>query len=310
MNESTNGHEPLDAEEEVSQEQEEPKNRIDYVPQYRLSYSRWAACILGAFLLLVALFTGAVLALGPLGYLLLAALAVGAAVLWHFDSKKKLLSRVPPPGWKSVIKPDKLVHMEPEDFDELMRFELKGDEDDELENHRVRWASRYSRDVIFLSWCLVALAVGCIVCAVLFPYVTISWNEMELPHTYYLVPWLVLAAPVVLVRVVVNRFDWHYRVLMLDDTHLYLLKENPAWLPWSRGQNDPIPLSSIWSADPVDTYWGERWGHGTVVLTYQLGYGNMRTKVLERVPNHRAFCDAINSMRGGGMPFVGMGTMY
>jgi hypothetical protein len=311
MEDSNNGNSSVEREEDVHKE--DPDSRlIDYEPDYHESYSKWCAVVIGCVLIAAAEYVVWRLSLSVAWAVSLAALAIGGAALWRHDSNRELQNRIPPDGWKSVIKPDKLVNMELSDFDELMRFELKGDDDDDLEDHRVPWASRYSRDVIFISWGLLALAAGCLVAALVFPSVTVSWNDAELPQTYNLVPYWLIAIPVLLIVVWGIRFDWHYRRLMFDESQLYILKENPAWLPWTPGQNDPIPLALILSADPVDTEWGKRWGHGTVLLRYQLGFRTYK-KRLRRVPAHRTFCNKLNSARvkaGASYGGMGMGMMY
>jgi hypothetical protein len=310
MESSANGHEHSDAEAEAHEEEPALKNCIDYVPQYRLSYPGWVTIVLGSVLATVALYVAHLLLLSPLAQLILVLAAVGLAFLWRSDSNRTLRGRVPPPGWKQVIKPDNLEKMEPADFDELMRFELQGDDDDDVENHRVRWASRYSDDVIFISKLLLVLAFLCLLGAAFVRHITVTVSSTELPQTYRLTFWWLLASAVLSAIVVAIRFDWHYRRLMFDESQLYILKENPAWLPWNLGQNDPILLMDIISADPVDTGWGKRWGHGTVILKYQDGLGGgVLRKRLRRVPKHRTFCNALNGMRAnlGMFPYGSMG---
>jgi hypothetical protein len=305
MDEPRDGHKPLE------DELEEPDNRIDYKIKYRESYPGFISRLLA-----ISLFLGGWLVLHLFevyltlaGFLMLAVAAVAIAALWQHDSNRELRRHVPPSGWKSVIKPDELVNMELADFDTMMRFRLKGDKNDPLENHRVRWASRYSRDVIHITKALMVIAFLCPLGAVLLPEATVTWSNRELPHTYHLVlVWLVVAL-VILILVALIRFDWRYRMLMLDETFLYFLFEVPAWLPWPAGQRDPIRLSTIISADPQDTTWGKRNGHGTVVLTYMRGI-QTRTKTLRRVPQHHDFSDAVNSARDQGGTPMGMGMMY
>jgi nicotinamide riboside transporter PnuC len=309
MESPSNGHEPIDVEPSYEEARAIEERRIDYVPQYRDSYPRWIVWVLGVILVVVALFVATLLELRPLWYLILSVAAVVGVALWRLDSNRELRRHVPPAGWKSEIKPDELVNMDLSYFDTMMRFRLKGDKNDDLENHRVRWASRYSGDVIHISRLLTLVAVACLVGALVFRHVTITWNSEQLPQTYYLVRPGLIVCLVLLLSVGIMRFHWHYRTLMLDETFLYFLFEMPAWLPWSTGQRDPIRLSLISMADPQDTSWGKRNGHGTVILTYQRGFTTL-TKPLRRVPNHHEFCDAINSVREGGMSYGGMGVIY
>jgi hypothetical protein len=268
----------------------------------RESYPRWVSCLLLAALLLTLLFVSVGYHLRYRAFVGMGALALVFVGLWHKDSNGTLRERLPPAGWKAKITPDRLELLTLEEFNS-MRFELNGADDDDIENHRVRWASRYSRDKIFLSWIMALLAPLCLVGAFVVPHVTVQGSAAELPHSYNLVWAWIVAALLLLVASLLMRLDWKYSRLLLDQGTLYLLKENPAWLPWTPGKNDVILVTSIWSADPVDQRWGKYWNHGTVILTYLKGYGAPRQKILRRVPWHRDFCNIVNSVAAdnGGM---------
>jgi hypothetical protein len=312
MEDPTNSNEPIDVNPSIEEEDASADRCVDYTPEYTLAYPPIVALALGAVLLAIAFFASRQLALRPVTSLVLMAGAIAATALWRYDSNKELRRHVPAPGWKSVIKPDELVNMELSFFDTMMRFRLKGDKRDGVENHRVPWASRYSRDVIHISRILALAAIACLVGALVFRHMTITWSSDQLPQTYNLMPAGLIICVALLLIVGMMRFHWRYRALMLDETFLYFLFEMPAWLPWSTGQRDPIRLTLILSADPQDTSWGKRNGHGTVILTYQWGIRTI-VKRLRRVPKHHEFCDTINSVReqgGMGIPYGGMGMMY
>jgi hypothetical protein len=222
--------------------------------------------------------------------------AVLGALLWWRGSSNTLRDRIAPLGWKSEIIPEKLVYLSPKDFDG-MRFDLNGEDDEDIENHRVRWATRYSKDRLRLAQLLALLVCGCFVGIFVWPEVTIPGSAAELPtvtniQVYWLVVGLLLVPPALLVHL-----DWDYGRLMVTSNTFYDLKENPAWLPWKEGKNNPYPISSIWRVDPEDTKWGKLWGHGTIVIKIQEGMGGeMETLVFRRVPRHREFYKAVSSI--------------
>jgi hypothetical protein len=281
----------------------------EILPGCRDAYPAWVTIALGTSLLLAVFFAAVYFRMRPVAVLILAALCVFVAFLWRIDSNAELRRRLPSKGWKSKIKPDKLEFLTPEEFNSGMRFELTGDDDDDLENHRVRRASRRSRDQLFFSRILRGLAPLCLVGAVVFPHWAVNGSGAELPQEYNLVPWWVAACPLLLLMSWWMHLDWDYNRLMLDDSIFYVLRENPAWMPWVPGKNDQYSIMSIQMADPVYNWWGKRWGHATVDIYFVYGYTN-RTKLrLRRVPNALAWCQAINTMVGGGMPMMGMGYM-
>jgi hypothetical protein len=314
MSENSNGRmRPDDDNDEYEQPQPAeaaPPEKV-HVPQYRTSYPGWVAIVLGAVLTVCWLFASIELLLRPVTIIVgEVAVICLAALLWFF-SNDTLKQRKPPTGWKSQIMPERLGHMSIEEFDG-MRFELKGDDVDRIEEHRVRWATRYSKDLKFLSWVLVFMVVPC-ACGVAFmPRFTVAGSGAELPQTHNIRELWIIAIPALLMAAWLVRLGWNYSRLMLDESQLYLLRENPAWLPLTPGQHDVIPLYEILDADAEDTIWGKIWGHGTVVLACQKGYGNLRYVRLRRVPRHREFSNAINAMRqkGGMMNYgTGMGMM-
>jgi hypothetical protein len=309
MSENSNGNQLPDdelVEREQPQGTETTPPEKAHVPEYRSSYSLWAAVVLGAILTVCWLFASLELLLRPVAIIIGEVAVICFAVLWRFFSNDTLKKRIPTRGWKSQIMPDRLENLTIEEFDG-MRFELKGDDEDAIEDHRVRWATRYSKDVKFLSWVLVFLAIPCTLGAVFVPSFTTAGSGAELPQTHNIRELWIIAIPVLLITAWLIRLGWNYGRLMLDESQLYLLKENPAWLPLLPGINDVIPLYEILSADPVDTVWGQFWGHGTVVLRYQEGYGNTKKKTLRRIPKHREFCNAINALRQKGGMGYGMG---
>jgi hypothetical protein len=263
-------------------------------PHCRASYPVWVAYLLAVLMLAVLAYAYTRYPLRGEVEALLAPLALGIVWLWRHDSNKTLRERLPPQGWKSEIEPSKLVNLSPKEFDG-MRFELSGDEDDDIEDHKILWAGRYSRDVFLWIRTLVVLGLLAPLGAVFLSHMVIPGGAGELPQTYDLVLFWLLLSPLCLLTAGVLRLDWDYGRLMVDQDYLYELKENPAWLPWIPGKNNPIRMSSVWSADPIDNGWGKRWGHGTVVLTVVTGY-NRDTITLERIPRHRDFCNAVNGM--------------
>jgi hypothetical protein len=252
------------------------------------------------------LFASLELLLRPVAIIIGEVAVICFAALWWFFSNDTLKQRIPPPGWKSQIAPDRLENLTIEEFDG-MRFELKGDDEDAIEDHRVRWATRYSKDVKFLSWVLVFLVIPCALGAVFVPSFTTAGSGAELPQTHNIRVLWIIAIPVLLLTSWLIRLGWNYSRLMLDESQLYLLKENPAWLPLHPGKNDIIPLYEILDADPVDTTWGKIWGHGTVILSRQKGYDKPKYIRLRRVPRHRDFINVINAMRQKGGMGYGMG---
>jgi hypothetical protein len=315
MYESSNGnHLPDDAAAEPDETvSEESKPEKVHVPQYRTSYPGWVAIVLGAVLTVCWLLVSTK---QSLRFMSIAGGEVGVIIftlLWRYFSNKTLQNRIPPPGWKSHIMPGSLENMTIKDFDG-MRFVLKGDDEDDIEEHRVRWVMRYSKDRLFLSWVLLALAPLCVVGHFVFPTITTSGSGAELPQTYNLREIWMIAVPVLLFTAWFIRLGWNYERQMLDESQVYFLRPNPAWLPLLPGKNDVIPLFEILKADPKDTIWGQFWQHGTVELFYQQGYGNIRKKTLRRVPNHHGYCNAINALRqkgimGYGIGMTGMGMM-
>jgi hypothetical protein len=282
------------------------------LPGCRVAYPWWITVALGVSLLVILFFAAAYFHMRPITVLILSVLCVFVAFLWRLDSNAELRRRLPTKGWKSEIEPDKQELLTPEEFNSGMRFELTGDDDDDLENHRVRMASRRSRDQLFFARILLGLAPLCLVGALVCPHWTVNGSGGELPQVYNLVPGWVALCPALLLSSWWMHLDWDYNRLMLDDSIFYVLRENPAWLPWLPGKNDQYPIVSIQMADPVYTWWGKRWGHATVDVYFVYGYTN-RTKLrLRRVPNALAWCNAINTMvGGGGMPMVGgMGGYY
>jgi hypothetical protein len=277
-----------------------------HIPQCRSSYSMWATVVLGMILTGCWLYASFELLLRPVTMIVGEVVVIILAALWRYMSNDTLKQRIPPPGWKSQIMPEKLENLSIEEFDG-MRFELKGDDVDPIEDHRVRWATRYSKDLKFLSWVFVFMAVACPFGAALVPSYTTSGSGAELPQTYNLRELWIIAIPVLLFAAWLIRLNWNYSRQMLDESQLYLLKENPAWLPLLPGKNDVIPLYEISSADPVDTAWGKFWGHGTVVLFCQQGLSHVQKKTYRRVPKHREYVNAINAMRQkGGVANFGM----
>jgi hypothetical protein len=278
------------------------------MPGCRLSYPRWVAYTIGAVLLGLLAFSSLLFRQRPPLVAGLAAAIVFLTLMWRKDSSLALRSRLPNKGWKSQIQPEMRENLSPEEFN-AMRFELKGLDDGSTDEHRVPWVSRYSRVAFFHIRVLIFLAGLCLVGALRFPYYTDQGSGADLPHTYHLTWIWVAACPLLLFAAWLTYLEWDYRRIMLDDRHLYLLRENPAWMPWIPGKNDPIPLSYIWSADPRDSWWGKHWGHGTVELTILVDYSERRRIRLRRVPRHRDFCNVINDMTGGGAPTMAGGMM-
>jgi hypothetical protein len=278
----------------------------DYTPKCRESYPSWVPWFVWALL-------GGITSYVCVKYFLFTAFATLVAAgliavvvsLWWSDTQRVLKRRLPPSGWKSQIMPEKLVYMTLENFDG-MRFEFEGEDEDELENHRVRWVTRFSKDILILVWLCSAAAPLCLVGAVLLPTITTPGTGGELSQEHHVVwVWVALALALAFMAFF-TRLEWDYKRLMLTDKYLYCLKENPAWLPWFSGKNDPFSMDYVIKADPIDSHlWGNRWGHGTVKITIQEGLGNLQYLYFRRVPNHREFCNALNGMVVGDRSYMG-----
>jgi hypothetical protein len=309
MSENSNGNylpdDELDEQEQPQPAVTAPPEKV-HIPECRSSYPLWWALVLGTILTVCWLFASVGLLLRPVAIIVGEVAVICFAALWRYFSNKTLQNRIPPPGWKSHIMPGRLENLTLEEFDG-MRFVLKGDDEDDIEEHRVRWVMRYSKDRLFLSWVLVVLAPLCVVGHFVFPTITTSGSGAELPQIHNLREIWIIAAPVLLFAAWIIRLGWNYERQMLDESQLYFLRPNPAWLPLLPGKNDIIPLFEILKADPVDTGWGQFWGHGTVELFYQQGYGNVQKKTLRRVPNHHGYCNAVNAMKQKGGMGYGMG---
>jgi hypothetical protein len=285
-----------------------PRRRLQFPkkekkPKKEDSYPLWIAFLIASIPIGFALYVAAAGSLRPLGLLVVILASVCFAAYWRINGNANLRRiRTEAKGWKAEIMPKRLIHMSKKDFDP-MRYELTGDDDDEVDKHEVRWASRYSRDVIFVAWVIVVLALGCLVCALLFPYVTIRGSGAQLPQTYNITLAWVAAAGLLLVWAASTRFSWDISRLMVTDEFMFDLMVYPAWLPGMSGVTRRIPrirMAEVEEADYDQSGWGERWGHGTVVVIYQELFERKKLR-LKRVPNPRAFCDMINANSSHGI---------
>jgi hypothetical protein len=277
-----------------------PYSEAPRVPQVRTTYSLWLLFAVWALPSVLLVYFSIKYDLRMAPALIAETVVTGIVAFWWHDMLRTLRERVPPPGWKSEIKPERLVYMSDAEFD-AMRFELISDENDGLEEHRVLWASKYSKVAMLWVRLLIVLACICPVGMAFVKRVNVS-SGSGLPHEVNIVwLWPLLSVLLLLAAYLVN-LDWNYKRLMVDDVMIYALKENPPWMPWLPGKNDVQRLEYVYSADPIDTGWGKRWGHGTVALTIQTGM-DQKTIYLRRVPRHRHFCNAVNAMtravRGG-----------
>lgn len=263
-----------------------------YTPQYRESYPIILLLAVGTVLsaiVLVACFSYR--PLKPVWYIPEGA-TIGVVLLWWRGTQRTLRERRPPPDWRSQVIPRKLVYMSLEVFD-TMRFELPEADEESATEPRVYWASRYSRVTLFWMRVLLVAACFCPVGAALWPKATFSiGDQLEKGHSLI---WLWAMALVTLVAAAsFLHYLWDYSRIMVDDAYFYDLRENPAWLPWLPGKNNPIPMELISRADPEDDGWGKFWGHGTVILT-TIGYGASDTYRFRNVPRHRELCNVVNN---------------
>jgi hypothetical protein len=270
------------------------------IPQVRTTYSRWLLLVVWAVPSAALFYFSHKYFVRPLAALIAEVLIVGIVAFWWSFTLRTLRERVPPAGWKSQIKPKRLFYMSESEFDS-MRFELGGDDDDLLEDHKVLWASKYSRATKFWMYALIVLACISLVGMLFVQSVDISLGS-GLPHEVNIIwVWPLLSLLFLVGSFLVN-LDWNYKRLLVDEALIYHIKENPPWLPWRPGDKDPLRLEYVAQADPIDTSWGKLWGHGTVKLKYQTGI-DQDTIYLKKVPRHRDFCNMINAMsreaRGG-----------
>jgi hypothetical protein len=277
----------------------EEKALAEQFPHLRTSYSLWYAVLVWFVLTGMLVFIARLFSLEGTSLLIGFVAVTLITMLWWHDSIGELRDRIPPKGWKAEIEALYLCFITPEEFDG-MRFELTGNAGDGIEDHAPPRAMRYSRDIfLWMRLLLVAGALSPLGVLVL-SHLTLDDGPGGLPQAHDIRwVWLVLSA-ICLAAAGLMRLDWDYRRLMYDSDMLYLLKENPAWLPWWPGQNDVIRMDWVYSADPIDTSWGKRWGHGTIVLSYQKQFGADRTIHLKRIPNHRKVCNDINGLANGG----------
>jgi hypothetical protein len=288
--------EDLTPTEEDTQEVDEPRKHTsedERIPRVRTTFPLWLLLAVWAVPSVTLFYFSHKYSVRPLAALIAEVIIVGIVGIWWHDTIRTLRDRVPPAGWKSVIMPEKLANMSLSDFDN-MRFELSGDNDDALEEHKVAWASRYSRVAKLWVRILIGLAVICPVGMLFVKSLDIGLGN-GLPHKVNIIwVWPLLSALCIVAAYFVN-LDWNYKRLMVDDLQIYDLKENPAWMPWVRGRNNVLRLEYVFAADPIDTSWGKRWGHGTVALTIQRGM-DQQTIHLQKVPRHRDFCNTVNAM--------------
>jgi hypothetical protein len=274
---------------EILQEQERPAYRKSYP-----AYVPLMMTVIPSFALIV---VGDNYNLSPQSIVVGIILICCVVALWWNDSKRELRQHKPPPGWKSEVMPKKLKYQQPKDFNRL-RFALQGENDDSVDNHEVQRATRYSRVTLVRVYVLAMCSCLCLVGAILAPSITLGGSGGELPHRTSIVWYWVAGAVIFGVLAYCANFEWRCTSFMYDERYIYDLKVWPAWLPWIKETNNPIPLSIFTRADPEDTSWGKRWNHGSVVLYLSMweesARSNYRTR-FDRIPEHVEVCNEINS---------------
>jgi hypothetical protein len=289
----------LTREEEDGEIGEEEVEEIPF-PHLRRTYPVGVTCLLGGMLLAMWLYICHVFTPRPWVVCVGAGIAIGVAMFWRHDSNRTHRDRLPPEGWKSEVEPAILVNLSEEEFDG-MRFELSGNNNDDLEDHEPPTASRYSRDIFF--WIRSLVVLGCLspLGAVFLPSFVHGGSGTQLSQEVNLVWVWIALCPLCLITALLLRLHWDYGRLMYDDYALYILRENPAWLPWIPGKRDIIRITNLVDVDGDDEGgWAKHHRHGTVIVQYQEGLGNVKVKRIRRVAKHRDFCDGLNGMMRGG----------